>query len=353
MNYLLKSRTRWKRWLGPGLGILCAMLLSATLGAFLAISSAPTPLLKRALTPEEAAIFAPSGSFTGRGLLLPRLSRPVNILVMGMSVLTSDVQNPPKSTENLGYLAQVNSFKGLSDVLLLVRFDPQTEELTILSIPRDTRVVTSTSGVIKINATNVLGGPAVSTLAVSQLLFNLPIDRYVRVNVKGVEKLVDVLGGVTVDIPKDMKYTDEAQHLYIDLKAGRQHLNGEQTLQLLRFRNDEQGDIGRIERQHMVMQALLQQKLNLLTLVRLPQILQVISSHIDSNLDGDELIALSIFAINTDRQKVRTLTLPGEPNSNGRRETSYWIPNENRIQEVVTQYFTQRSEKASFLVNYP
>lgn len=169
------------------------MLVSAGLGTILAFSSATVPLLKQPLTPEEAAAFA-QGRLTRRRLLLPELSQPINILVMGMSVLTSDVRNPPASTQQQGYLAQVNTFEGLADVLLLLRFDPQTTQLTVLSIPRDTRVVTDAQGVIKINATNVYGGAAKSATEVSKLLFNLPIDRYVRVNVMGVQQLVDALG---------------------------------------------------------------------------------------------------------------------------------------------------------------
>ncbi len=343
MKPLLNALAHWKRPVLLTLGLASVTLLSATVGALMAFSSATTPLLKRSLTPEEVAVFAQGDSFTRRRLLLPEVTRPVNILVMGMSVLTSDVQNSPQSNRNLGYLAQVNSFNGLADVLLLLRFDPQTDELTLLSIPRDTQILTQSAGVIKINATNVLGGPATSAKVVSQLLFDLPIDGYVRVNVGGVEKLVDVLGGVTVNVPKDMKYKDDAQHLYIDLKAGRQHLNGEQTLQLLRFRQDGQGDIGRIERQQMVMRALIAQKLNPLILAKLPQIFHVIFSHLDSNLNGDELVALGRFTVNTDPERIRTLTLPGEVNARGRTRVSYWIPDESSIQQLVIQYFSQRS----------
>lgn len=345
MKPLLHALAHWKRPVLLGLGLTSVTVISATIGALLALSSATTPLLKRDLTPAEVAVFAPGGSFTHRPLPLPELSRPVNILIMGMSVLTSDVQNSPRSSRNLGYLAQVNSFDGLADVLILLRFDPKTNQLTLLSIPRDTRIVTQRAGVIKINATNVLGGPATTAKTVSQLLSDLPIDRYIRVNVGGVQKLVDVLGGVTVNVPKDMKYKDDAQHLYINLKAGRQHLNGSQTLQLLRFRHDAQGDIGRIERQQLVMRSLIEQKLNPLTLLKLPQVFHVISSHLDSNLNGDELVALGLFTVKTDLKSIHTLTLPGEANGRGRSGISYWIPDESRIQQLLIDYFADGVQK--------
>jgi cell division protein FtsZ len=84
--------------------------------------------------------------------------------------------------------------------------------------------------------------------------------------VQAIEKLVDALGGVTVYVPKDMKYQDDSQHLYINLKEGKQHLDGDKTLQLLRFRKDNLGDIGRIQRQQMVTRALVEQALKPLSI---------------------------------------------------------------------------------------
>ena len=330
-----------RNWFWFGFGVSGVAMLSATVGALLALSFSATPLLQRHLTPEEAAIFGKGGSLTRSNLRLPELTRPVNVLVMGMSVLTKDVSNPPSEARNLGYQAQVNSFDGLSDVMLLVRFDPKTEKIAVLSIPRDTRVEMDGLGVTKINAVNVNGGPASSAKIVSKLLNGVQIDRYIRVNVEGVEKLVDALGGVTVDVPKDMKYKDDSQHLYIDLKQGRQHLNGNQTLQLLRFRHDGQGDIGRIERQHMVMQALMEQTLNPTTVARFGQILSAVQSNLDSNLSVEELLALAGFAVKTDRSKVQMLTLPGHANSQGRRYVSYWLPDYRGIEEMMSQYFEQ------------
>lgn len=328
-----------RRGFRVGLGLIGITILSSAVGALLAVSSSTTPLLQRSLTPEEAAVFRKGDSLTRSSLQLPELTRPVHILVMGMSVLTTDLRNSPRETQHLRYNAQVNSFDGLSDVMLLFRFDPESKKVNILSIPRDTRVLMNGYGVIKINAANVEGGPAASARIVNQLLGDVPIDRYLRVNVQGVQKLVEALGGVTVYVPKDMKYQDESQHLYINLKEGKQHLNGEQTLQLLRFRHDQDGDIGRIERQQMVMRALMEQTLNLQTVARLPQILSVIESSLDTNLSVEELVALAGFAVKIDRSKVQMLTLPGEVNGDGRSNVSYWLPDYRRIHEMMVQYF--------------
>jgi len=334
-----KQSPRSLRWMATIFGLAGIAIISATAGAFLAVSLASTPLMQRQLTAREKAVFSHDDRMSNSGLLqLPELTRPVNILVLGVKVLTSDLENLPPETQNLGYHALVNSFEGLSDTMLLVRFDPTTGKLTALSIPRDTRVEINGLGTAKINYANVQGGPALSAQETSELLGNISIDRYLRINVQGVEKLIDALGGVIVYVPEDIRYQDDSQHLYINLKAGRQHLNGNQALQLMRFRYDSYGDIGRIQRQQMVLRALKEQVLNPTTLARLPKILGVIRDHIDTNMTVGELAALTGFAAKTDRANVQMLMLPGtfgDPNA----RVSYWIPDHQRIRQMVAQHF--------------
>lgn len=320
-------------------GLTGIALLSATAGAILAMTMASTPLMQRKLSAADAAVFSKGDLSSSRNLQLPGLTRPVNILVLGAKVLTSDLDDLPASKRNLGYHALVNSFDGLTDTMLLLRFDPETRKVALLSIPRDTRVEVPGYGINKVNAANALGGPALSARTVSELLDGVGIDRYVTINVQGVQALVDALGGVTVHVPKDMKYQDDSQHLYVNLKAGKQHLNGDQALQLLRFRNDELGDIGRVQRQQMVMRALSEQALNPTTVARLPKILSVIKSYIDTNLTVEELVALVGFATEVDRSQMQMLIVPGDYGDIGTYGTSYWLPQANRISAIMAKHF--------------
>lgn len=334
-------RHRWLRWLVLGISLTGIAAMSATAGALLAVSMSSTPLLQSELTPEEQEVFnQQEGDIASNSTLrLPRLTRPVNVLVLGVKVLTTDVDNPPPEVSNLGYHALVNSFEGLSDTMLLLRFDPATGEMTVLSIPRDTRTYVEGVGETKINSANYYGGPASSARAISELLGGTPIDRYVRINVQGVEKLIDALGGVTVNVPKDMQYQDDSQHLYINLKQGPQHLDGDEAMQFLRFRYDEYGDVGRVQRQQMLMRSLTEQTLTPRTIGRLPQILSVIQSHVDTNLSVEELVALVGFASKLDRANTQMVMLPGDFSAPGEYDLSYWLPNYQRIDEVVDQYF--------------
>lgn len=337
-----------KRWLWFWLGMGGVAALSATLGGLLAISLSSKPLMQAHLNKDQASVFD-SDSIAGGGLKFSQLTRPVNILLMGMSVLPPDVQNPPSNALHQGYLPEINSFDGLSDVMLLLRFDPDKKKVVVLSIPRDTRVQLEAHGIQKINSTNVYGGPALTAKTISNLLDGVEIDRYIRINVLGVAKLIDALGGVTVYVPKGMKYNDFSQHLYVNLKAGEQHLDGDHALQLLRFRHDALGDIGRIQRQQMVMRALISQALTPATLTRLPDILNTVKEHIDTNLTVEEILALAGFGATTNRSKIQMLMLPGDFGE--KQQFSYWIANKDGVAKQMSQYFDLPLQNRSRLFN--
>ncbi|MEM7595038.1 MAG: LCP family protein, partial [Cyanobacteria bacterium P01_A01_bin.83] len=265
MNYSRNNKPKKlnkKRAILVGLGLASVSVISAAVGAFLAVAmSTASPLQQAELSNEEEKVFSKTETVTAKKLNLPELKRPVNILVLGIKVISSDLENRGIEYEkqDVGYHHLVNSFQGLSDSMLLLRFDPQAEKVSVLSIPRDTRVYINGHGVRKINHANEYGGPALTASVTSELLGGINIDRYVRVNVQGVEKLIDALGGVTVNVPKDMKYNDFSQHLYIDLKKGIQHLDGDKAMQFLRYRYDNYGDISRVQRQQMLMRSAVEQ----------------------------------------------------------------------------------------------
>jgi polyisoprenyl-teichoic acid--peptidoglycan teichoic acid transferase len=324
-----------------GLALATVSLVSAAVGAILAVNfSTASPLQQAELSSEEQKVFSQEETVAAKSLNLPELSRPVNILVLGIKVIRSDLEKEGKSVDskNLGYDYLVNSFEGLSDTMLVLRFDPQQEKLAVLSIPRDTRVYLEGYGVRKINHANKFGGPALTAAAASELLGGINIDRYVRLNVQGVEKLIDALGGVTVNVPKDMKYNDFSQHLYINLHKGEQHLDGDKAMQFLRFRYDGLGDISRVQRQQMLMRSTVEQTLKPATIVKIPKLLSVIQSHIDTNLTVKELMALSNFASKTKRSNVQMLMLPGDFNDPS-EGVSYWLPDDRRINKLMAQHF--------------
>jgi polyisoprenyl-teichoic acid--peptidoglycan teichoic acid transferase len=348
---IIPQRRRIPRLLGLSIALAGVAGISGVAGALLAVSLSAAPLQQQQLSADDAGVFSQETPISSSGTLrLPRLTRPVNILVLGIKVLSSDVDEVPPELQGLGYHALVNSFDGLSDSMLLLRFNPQTEQLVVMSLPRDTRTYVR-GRLTKLNEANRDGGPALAAESVSDLLGGVAIDRYVRINVQGVEKLIDALGGVAVNVPKDMKYQDDSQHLYINLKAGEQTLNGDQALQFLRFRYDNYGDIGRIQRQQMFMRALSEQVLNPATIARLPKILSVIQSNVDTNLSVEELLALLGYGAQINRSNVQMLMLPGTFSSPQDYALSYWLPSYGEIDTIVDQYFGYGAQRVTATSN--
>ncbi len=346
----LKKR-RLSRLLGVGIALSSVAGLSGVAGALVAVSLSAAPLQQQELSAEDAGVFSgETPMLSGGSLRLPRLTRPVNILVLGIKTLTTDVRDVPPELRNLGYHALMESFDGRSDSMLLLRFNPQTEQLVVLSLPRDTRTHVRGS-LTKLNEANVYGGPALAAESVSDLLGGVAIDRYVRINVQGVEKLIDALGGVTVNVPLDMRYQDDSQHLYINLKAGEQVLDGNKALQFLRFRYDTHGDIGRVQRQQMFMRAFTEQVLNPATIARLPQILSVIQSNVDTNLSVEELLALVGYGAQINRSNVQMVMLPGTFSSPQQFTASYWLPSYSEIDSLVDQYFGFGTQRVAATTN--
>jgi polyisoprenyl-teichoic acid--peptidoglycan teichoic acid transferase len=315
---------------------------SAAAVAFLAVSLTSAPLQQRALSAADAAFFHRDGkeAFSRSLLQVPEVSKPVNILLLGIKTNLSDVKNTDgKDRKKTGYDAEVDTLDGLSDTIMLLRFDPQTKRTIVLGIPRDTMIEREGFGTEKINAVDHESGPAAAAKEVSKVLGGVAIDRYIRVNNMGVAKLVDELGGVTVTVPKDIKYQDDSQHFYVNLKAGKQHLDGLKLLGLLRYRHDSNGDIGRMQRQQMVFKALLEQSLNPMTIARIPQLFGVLKSHIDTNLTVEEFLALGGFSMQNGKSKMQMLMMPGDYNGDGKHGTSYWIADAQNIQNMMARYF--------------
>jgi polyisoprenyl-teichoic acid--peptidoglycan teichoic acid transferase len=321
------------------LGLFGVGLASAVGGAMVASSLSSTPLQQRLLSAAEASVFRKGNSFARGTLQVPEVTKPVNILLLGIKTNLSDIRNGDGTERRkVGYDAESDSLQGLSDTMMLIRFDPATKRMVVLGIQRDTKVEFNGRSV-KINAIDQEGGVAQAAKVVSNTLQGVEIDRYIRMNNFGVEKLIDALGGLNVTVPKDIKYQDDAQHFYINLKAGKQHLDGNKLLGFMRFRKDANGDVGRMQRQQVVLKAMIEQWVNPITVTRIPQLMSIVKSHVDTNLTVEEIIALGGFTSSHGKSKIQTLMLPGDYNGDGKHGTSYWLASEEGIKNMMAQYF--------------
>ncbi len=255
-----------------------------------------------------------------------QVTRPVNILVMGIDEVL-DAQ--PTSDE---------VFAGRTDTLLLVRVDVDAGTLNVMSIPRDTRVQIPGFGMDKINQANVLGGPELVAQTLGYNLGNIQIDRYVRINTSAFREMVDLVEGIEVNVPTRMEYTDRTQGLYIDLYPGWQTLNGDQAEQFARYRKDS-GDIGRVQRQQMLLKALRERLTNPMVIPKLPQAIRVLQRYVDTNLTLEEMLAIANFGLEIESDQLQMVMLPGRFSTPAEFNASYWLPNWDASATVMQNFF--------------
>jgi LCP family protein required for cell wall assembly len=280
---------------GGGMGLLFTLLLLQLFGI-------KTPTLQQMGLPS-----------------LGGLSREKILLVMGVDASQAGSKNPFDATR--------------TDTMLLVRLNPANHDISIVSIPRDSKVyLAENHGIGKINAAHALGGPELAVKTVEQS-FGIPVDNYLVVNFAGVSALVDAIGGVDVFIEKPLHYRDRTARLNIDFSPGLHHLDGKQAEEYLRFRHDAMGDIGRIRRQQYFMAAVAKELKTPATLTRLPQLVGVATQYTKTNLNQGELLNVAGFMKDVNQNRIRTATLPGRPSLNS--AASYWIVDPTGAQSLL------------------
>jgi polyisoprenyl-teichoic acid--peptidoglycan teichoic acid transferase len=263
-----------------------------------------------------------------------QVKRPINVLVMGID----RVPDAKPGSEEM--------FSGNSDSILLLRLDPNDPSLNLLSMPRDTQVEIPGLGLTKINQANPSGGPALAGRAISDTLSGVTIDRYVRFSTDAFRELINQVGGVDVDVPADMTYEDKTQKLNINLKRGQQTLDGDKAEQFARFRNDSLGDIGRVQRQQILLKALREKLSSPLMIPRIPGIVQGMQQYIDTNLTLEETSALLNYGLGLDKKNVKMVLLPGRFSGPKEFQASYWILEPDARDRIMREYFDIGSGQA-------
>ncbi|UPM51449.1 LCP family protein [Synechococcus sp. A10-1-5-1] len=205
---------------------------------------------------------------------------------------------------------------GNTDVMYTMRV--QNGVTKLLQVPRDTYINSSSFGPVKANALYAYGGPDAVKAELSKHL-GRPVRHHILVNLAVIRRLGDALGGLEVNVPKRMWYHDNTQGLHIDLQPGRQVLKGRDLEGFLRFRHDEMGDIGRLDRQRLVLKALFKQITRPESLVRLPSLLAVAGKDLRTDLGPMEIGGLISAMGSTELNAER---LGGQPFMH--EGVSYW-----------------------------
>ena len=257
------------------------------------------------------------------------LNKKLNILVLGCDEVFVENESSSKV------------IKGRSDTIIILSCNPFNNTLNILNIPRDTKINIPGHGSEKINFLNSIGGPIFTKQCIEKLL-KIHIDNYVMVNVQGLNKIIDEIGGIVIDVPQRMQYQDITAMLNINLFPGRQILNGERAVGFVRFRYDNLGDIGRIQRQQIFMRAVIKKLLDPITFTKLPEVISMYKKTILTDLKSKEIIKIANFIRNISSSNQNIVILPGEF---GRYNTvGYWIPNQDEINKIVRKMFYDKND---------
>jgi len=232
-----------------------------------------------------------------------------------------------------------------TDTMMVIRYNGDTGDISMLSIPRDTRTeIKGRKSQEKLNHAHAYGGPELALDTVNKLL-GLKMNYYVRVDYKIVEELVDIIGGVEIDVPKNMVYSDPVADppLHINIKKGRQVLDGEKALQYLRYRKGYANqDLGRIDAQQNFMKEAIKQGLKPANIIKLPQIIESSFRNLDTNIPVDTVMKFSLKAKNIDTDNIKSITLPGSPQRiNG---VWYFVHDQEKTKEAVKSIFTEPVE---------
>ncbi len=196
-----------------------------------------------------------------------------------------------------------------SDTIMVATLNTNTKQIAAVSFPRDTYVNIEGYGYTKLNHATAYGGVPLLTETLENN-FDIEIDNYVVIDFIAFERIVDELGGIEVDVPKRMFYS--GNDVYIDLYPGVQQLDGETLLDYVRFRNDSDGDLGRIKRQQEAIEALGEKATSLSAFLKAPDMFDILGEHIKTDLATEELLSIAKKYSSFSKNDWHSMTLGGE-----------------------------------------
>lgn len=287
--------------------IVCALLILIASGAAMAGLSIKPPSLDRHSKTDDAQIEE-------------REDGIYNVLVIG--------------TDKVG----LNT-----DTIMVMSLDSKNNRANVMSIPRDTMSNVKRS-VKKINAAYAIGakngkGNIDNLKEEVSYLMGFEVDNYAVVNLGAFEEIIDAIGGVTIDVQRDMDYDDPYQDLHIHLKKGEQTLNGEQAIGFVRFRKGyAEGDLGRVKAQQQFIEAVAKQLASPSTITKVPKLADIVLRNMDTDLTNGEILWFAKEAMEIDMStNLNMFVLPGHAQMVNR--LSYYLPDEAEILTIVNEYF--------------
>lgn len=243
----------------------------------------------------------------------------------------------------------------LTDTIMVASYNPNTQKATLLSIPRDTytgKTPAKATAYEKINALYSRKHRPDETLAAVNEITGLNIEYYVVVKTEALIKLVDVIGGITFNVPIDMDYDDVTQDLHIHLKAGEQLLDGDKAEQVVRFRHNNDGtsypeeygdnDTGRMRTQREFIMQVVKQTAKPENIFKLGEILDVAKEYVITNIDFNVAKDYVPYVVEFNTENLLTATLPGTNTNKNTNQTWVFIHNQAETKALIQELFYDR-----------
>ena len=270
------------------------------------------------------------GSFLGKikggdigEAIIPTPDESVDVLILGLDI------GDPNQTNNYDIKR--------TDTIMVAQYNPKLKDLDLVSIPRDT-LVTENGRNYKINAAYQKGESKVRSLV--EKLLGIQINYTVKVDYNAFRQFIDAIGGVDMEIERDMYYDDASQDLHINFKGGTvEHLDGKKAEEFFRWRKNNDGtglatgDIGRIENQHKFIQKVVEKCTSPSIVLKVPSIIDAIGSNIQTNMPSGKLLSYALDVAKIDSSTVKMWTLQGDFKTIGGQ--SYVVMNKNYNKELL------------------
>ncbi|MBN1897137.1 MAG: LCP family protein [Spirochaetes bacterium] len=226
-----------------------------------------------------------------------------------------------------------------ADTIIIGIYNPPTKRMGIIFIPRDLRLKVPTNlGIKQEKASVILTRYGLKKMVkVIEDFLHMDIPYHATMDIEGLIKIIDLLGSVEIFVDKPMKYIDQAAGLYIDIPRGIMKVDGLQVMKFIRFRDDERGDIGRIDRQFELMINVIQKGIlgkNILTDIKF---IKLILRYIDTNINFRDLISLLRDTSEADFKNIEMIRIPGKfIKVYG---VDYIEPDEQKTKKIVIDFF--------------
>ncbi len=231
-----------------------------------------------------------------------------------------------------------------TDAILVSVWNPNTKQISLLSIPRDTRIQISGQEYGKINSVYAKKGHS-DTMNILSNYLNIPIKYYVKIDFHGFEDVIDELGGIKIDVERNMFYQDPDDGTNIQLQKGLQVLNGKEALDYARFRKSSDGhdssDFERNERHQKIIKVLVDKLTSITGLMNGFDLLDIVGDHMKTNLNSEEMKNIFFTFKSIEKDDIHSIKMD-----------SYWenpyvhVEQEelNRVQQELQNAYDQTKE---------